>query len=138
MSGAYIHLGADVKLQIFTKNYARLVDVLPIKSLTHHFIKEEIINFDEEEAIMQTAGQSEAARIVLRKIGVSLKAHLTTSFDKLLSIMERYGGVSCVELVNEMRQHLPQNTTGNLYVAVTISLTTYVLKQLEQVAAKFL
>ena len=69
-----------------------MVDVLPIKTLTHHFVKDEIISFDEEEMIIQTAGRSEAAGIVLRKIGGSLKAHLTTSFDKLLSIMEQHGG----------------------------------------------
>ena len=111
----YIHVGASIKLEVFTKNYARLVDVLPIKSLTPHFIKDEVINFDDEET-MQTAGRSEAAGIILRKIGGSLKAHLTTSFDKLLSIMEQYGGAPCMELVNEMRQDLPQDITGN-YIA---------------------
>ena len=43
--------------------------------------------------------------MVLRKIGGSLKAHLTTSFDEL-NIMEQHGNVSCVELAKEMRQHL--------------------------------
>ena len=107
-----IHVGASIKLEVFTKSYAKLVDILPIKRLMHHFIKDEIITFDEEDIIMQTAVRSEAAGIVLRKIGGSLKAHLTTSFDKLLSIMEQYGGASCMELVNEMRQDLPQDITG--------------------------
>ena len=107
-----IHVGASIKLEVFTKNYAKLVNILPMKSLTHYFIKDEIITFDEEETIMQTAVRSEAAGMVLRKIGGSLKAHLTTSFDKLLSIMEQYGGASCMELVNEMRQDLPQDITG--------------------------
>ena len=106
-----------MKLQVFTRNYARLVDILPIKNLTHHFVNHEIINFDEEENILQAADQSrsQAARMVLRKIGGSLKAHLTTSFDMLLSIMEQHGGISCMELANEMRQHLPQDTTGKIY-----------------------
>ena len=101
---------------MFTKNYARLVDLLPIKSLTHHFVKNEIISFDDEEVILQTAGQSEAAGIVLRKIGVSLKSQLTRSFDKLLDIMEQHGGTSCVELVNEIRQDLPQDISGKVVV----------------------
>ena len=106
-------VGASIKLEVFTKNYARLVDVLPIMSLTRHFVKDEIISFDEEETIMQTAGRSEAAGMVLRKIGGSLTADLTRSFDKLLSIMEQYGGAPCMELVNKMRQDLPQDITGN-------------------------
>ena len=101
---------------MFNENFDRLVKVLPIKSLTPHFVKDEIISFDEEETIMQTIGRSEAARTVLRKIGSSLEAHLTTSFDKLLSIMEQYGGAPCIELVNEMRQDLPQDITSN-YIA---------------------
>ena len=105
---------------MFTKYYAKLVDVLPIKTLTHHFVKDEIISFDEEEMIMQTAGRFEAAGIVLRKVGWSLKAHLTTSFDKLLSIMEQHGGASCMELVNEIRQAIPQDLTGN-------SIASYVM-----------
>ena len=109
-----MYLGANIKLQVFTKNYARLVNVLPIKSLTHHFVEQEIISFDEEEVILQTAVQSQAAGVVLRKIGASLKSDLTTSFDKLLSIMKEHGGSSCVELVNKMTQDLPQNTTGKL------------------------
>ena len=108
------HVGVKVKLEIFTKNYARLVDVLPIKSLTHHFVKDEIISFDEEEVILQTLTRSEAAGMVLRKIGSSLKANLTISFDKLLSIMEQRGDTSCQELVSDMKQDLPKDITRKL------------------------
>ena len=114
---------------MFTKYYDRLVKVLPIKYLTPHFVKDKIISFDEEETIMQTVGRSEAARMVLRKIGSSLEAHLTISFDKLLSIMEQYGGASCMELVSEMRQDLPQDITSNYicsYVASNYIPCTYV------------
>ena len=107
------HVGVKVKLEIFTKNYARLVDVLPIKSLTHHFVKDEI-SFDEEEVILQTPTRSEAAGIVLRKIGGSLKANLTISFDRLLSIMEQHGGTSCQKLVSDMKQDLPKEITRKL------------------------
>ena len=107
---------------MFTKNYARLVNVLPIKTLTHHLVKDEIISFVEEETIMQTAENSDAARIVLRKIGNSLQAHLTTSFDKLLSIMEQYGGAPCIELVNEMRKDLQQDITGNYIFSYITSI----------------
>jgi len=108
-----VHLGTKIKSRVFTQNYAKLINILPVKSLIPYFIKEELINFDEEETILQKDSQPEAAGIVLRKIGRSLKADSTTSFDMLLSIMEQYGNTSCMELVNEMRQHL-QDTTGKL------------------------
>ena len=66
------------------------------------------------ETVLQAATPPEGAREVLWKISGSLKAHLTTSFNKLLSIMEQHGGISCVDLINEMRQDLPQDTTGKL------------------------
>ena len=112
------HVGVKLKLDIFTKNYARLVNVLPIKSLTHHFVKDKIITFDEEEVILQAPTQSEAAGMVLRKIGSSLKANLTISFDKLLSIMEQHGDISCLELVSDMKQGLPKEITRKLYSTI--------------------
>ena len=98
------------------KNYARLVDVLPVKSLTHHFIKDNVISLDELKIILQTPSRSEAAGMVLRKIGGSLKANLTTSFDKLLSIMEQHGSISCLELASDIRQDLLKETTRKLYI----------------------
>ena len=110
------HAGAKVKLEIFTKNYAKLVNVLPInKSLTHHFVEDKIIGFDEEEDVLQTPTRDEAARKVLIKIGGSLNANLTTSFDKLLCIMEQHGDAPCLELVKNMKQDLPKEITCKLY-----------------------
>lgn len=132
-------VGANGKLEVFRKNYARLVNVLPTKSLIHPFVTEKIINSDEEETILQAAGQSEAAGMVLRKIGHSLEANLTKSFDKLLCIMEQHGGASCAELVSEIRQELPQDVIGKplltmkylhacteLSIYITISIMLYI------------
>ena len=82
---------------------------MPIKSLTSYFVAEKIISFEDELVIQQTTRQSEAVSLVLRKITGSLEAGQTTSFDKLLIIMEQYGGISCEELANQMRQDLPQS-----------------------------
>ena len=110
----YVCTEADIKLQVFTEYYAKLANILPIRSLTHYFVKDKVISSDEEKTILQKATQSEGARTLLRKIGGSLEAHLTTSFNKLLSIMEQHGDISCVDLINEMKQDLPQDTTGKL------------------------
>ena len=128
-----MHVGAKAKLAAFTKNYARLVDVLPVKSLTHHFIKDNVISLDELKIILQTPSRSEAAGMVLRKIGGSLKANLTTSFDKLLSIMEQHGSISCLELASDIRQDLLKETTRKLYIIfamyiIHVSCVQYVIK----------
>jgi len=69
-------------------------------------VSERIITFEEEEEIQQVSVRSEAASIVLRKIAGSLKAGLTKSFEKMLFIMEQYGGISCEELANEIKLKL--------------------------------
>ena len=61
-------------LEVFTNHYATLAQILPVKTLSPHFISEGIISFEEEQIIQQTAVQSQAAIVILRKIGTSLQA----------------------------------------------------------------
>ena len=103
-------------LEAFTNHYSKLQNILPVKNLSGHFISERIINFEEEQ-IIQTVGQSQAATIVLRKIANSLQAGQTGSFDKLLNIMKDYGGLCCEELANQMRGELSENTTGRVTIS---------------------
>lgn len=91
---------------MFTKYYASLTSTLPIKNFTSHFISGGVISFEDEEVIQQMARLSEGFSLVLRKIASSLKAGQTKSFDKLLSIMEQHGGLSCSELVANIREEL--------------------------------
>ena len=98
----------NIKLTLFTKYYSKLVKVLPIKSLSAYFVSKQLIDFEDEEKIQSIHGQCKAARIALRKIYEALKAGQTKSFDELLFIMERYGGLSSVELVNEIRSKTNQ------------------------------
>ena len=105
-------LEVDIKLQIFYQHYNKLASVLPIKSLTSYFVKENVISHKEEKTIQRMVGQSQAVFIVLEKIHHSLETHSTESFDALMSIMEQHGDTSSVQLVKEMRQDLSQSETG--------------------------
>ena len=109
-------------LEVFVNHYGKLQNILAVKSLSGHFISERLINFEEEQIIQQTVGQTQAASIVLRKIGYSLRAGQTESFDRLLTVMKGHGGLSCEELANQMRGELSENTTGT----VTITYIVYV------------
>ena len=98
--------GADKALEIFINNYSRMQTIVPVKSLSGRLVTERIINLEEEETILQTIVQSQAASIVLRKIANSLQAGQTKSFDKLLIIMREHGGLSCEELANQIKDEL--------------------------------
>ncbi|XP_065890274.1 uncharacterized protein [Dysidea avara] len=100
--------GIERKLEVFTKHYASLINVLPIKNLSKYFVSEGIISFEDDEAIQQARGQSEASSLVLRKIATSLKIGQAKSFDTFLSIMERHGNMATDELANQMRGQLMQ------------------------------
>ena len=104
-------------LEVFTNHYGKLQNILPVKNLSGHFVSERIINFEEEQIIQQTVGQSQAASIVLRKIANSLQVGQKRSFVKLLIIMKDHGGLSCEELANQMRGELSENTTGTVTTA---------------------
>ena len=82
-------LGADIKLKVFTENYTKLASVLPTKNLANYLVKEKIISI-EEDSILQTTEQKQAAIIVLTKIHDFLEAYSTEKFDALISIMEQY------------------------------------------------
>ena len=100
--------------EVFTNNYGKLQNILPVKNLCGHLVSERIINFEEEQIIQQTVGQTQAASIVLRKVANSLQAGQTTSFDKLLSIMKDYGGLACEELADQIRRELSRSENGKV------------------------
>ncbi|XP_065895596.1 uncharacterized protein [Dysidea avara] len=110
--------GADRKLEVFTKYYASLSSVLPIKSITSHFISAGVISFEDEEVIQQMSSSLARSTLVLRKIASSLQAGQTKSFDKLLFIMEEHGGMPCDDLANQMRVELVQDMAGRIPKAV--------------------
>ena len=109
-----IYLVAEIKLKVFNENYAKLAIALPIKKSLTHLVKKDIISLEEEENVLQTFDQTEAAGIVLRKICESLKAHSNEKFDALMSIMEQYDDTLCLDLISEMKQELLQSTTGKV------------------------
>lgn len=100
---------ANRMLEVFTDHYGKLQSSTS-KNLSGHFVTERIIDIEEDLSIQQkaqTVGQSQAAAsIVLNKIENSLKAGQTSSFNNLLIIMEKYGGLACEELAKEMRGKL--------------------------------
>jgi len=84
---------ADIKeFEIIKASYDKLINVLPVKTLSHHLVSNEIITVDEEEEIASIPTSKEKASFVLRKIARSLEAGVTQSFYTLLAIMKKHGG----------------------------------------------
>ena len=114
-------IGADRKLEVFTKYYAKLSEVVPFKEWSHHFVSAGIIT-NEDNRIIQNTVQlpSQISSRVLDRVYQSLKLGMMTDmFDKLLSIMEQHGNTSCVELANQIRGR-PSSGTISVKCAVVI------------------
>ena len=106
-------VGTDIKLKVFNENFTKLTSILSTEeSLTHTFVKEDVISLEEEGKVLQRVEQTEAAAIILRQIHKSLEAHSTEKFDAMMSIMEQYGDTSCLDLISEMKKELLQGITG--------------------------
>ena len=107
--------GAGGKLEVFTDYYGRLATALPFKELSCHFVTARIISSEENQAIQQTAENSEMASLVFSKIHSSLQAGQTEMFDKFLLILDAHDNGSCIELANQMRAELSRGTAGKQY-----------------------
>ena len=99
---------------MFKASYAKLANVLPVKSLSNQLVSEEIITFDEEEEIESIPTSKEKASIVLRTIARSLEAGITRSYYALLTIMKDHGGDVAV-LASQLIASGTSSTPGLLY-----------------------
>ena len=109
-------VSAEKVLEVYTNYYSKLQNILPVKNISSHLVTERIINFKEEQEIQKTAVQSTAALIVLQKIASALEARQTESFYKLLIIMKNHGELCCVQLANQIRGELSENTAGRVTI----------------------
>ena len=110
---------------MFKASYAKLANVLPVKSLSNQLVSEEIITFDEEEEIASIPTSKEKASFVLRKIARSLEAGITRSYYALLTIMKDHGGDVAV-LASQLTASGTSSTPGLLYQSPPSCPTNYI------------
>ena len=115
------------EFKVFKASYAKLANVLPVKSLSDQLVSEEIITFDEEEEIASIPTSKEKASFVLRKIARSLEAGITRSYYALLTIMQNHGGDVAV-LASQLIASNTGGTPGLLYQSPPSCPTNYILR----------
>jgi len=106
---------------LFISFYSRLVTVLSVSSLSHYLVSARILNTNEEEQLDKINNSTAKATFVLRKIAAHLEGGSTESFHSFLSLIEKYGDISSIQLVSEIRSGMI-SLTG---VAVNCSYTFY-------------
>ena len=110
---------------MFKASYAKLANVLPVKSLSHHLVSNEIITIDEEEEIASIPTSKEKASFVLRKIARSLEVGITNSYYTLLTLMQNHGGDVAV-LASQLTASNISSTPGLFYQSPPSCPTNYI------------
>ncbi|XP_065912310.1 uncharacterized protein [Dysidea avara] len=88
---------------IFTKNYAKFVNILKINRLSHHFVSARIITLEEKDELTINS--------FLHTINSHLKSGIKESFLEMLDIMEHKGDIATISLAKRIKSELNICTT---------------------------
>ena len=111
---------------MFIDFYGKLAAVLPIPTLSPHFVSKRLLNAAEEEELNAISTSARKAVYVLRKISSSLQAGQTQSFYIFLKIVEEYGNAASIQVVHELKSEI-KYTTG-MYTVIAVMSTCMLIK----------
>ena len=89
---------------MFIQYYSKLTSILQV-DLTPHFVTAKIITLSDEDEITikaSTTSHRAAMKMLLKPISSSLKTGYTTTFYKMLEIMQQHGNDAAQHLGGEM------------------------------------
>jgi len=95
---------------IFIKFYGKLASVLPVTTLSPHFVSKNLLNTAEIEALHAISTSVKRAVYVLRKISASLQAGQTQSSYIFLTVIEEHGNAASIQVVSEIKSELEYST----------------------------
>ena len=103
-------------LEVLINNYTKLTH-LNFRTFSHDLVTARIINAGDNQNIQRTIDNHQVAALVLDKIDRSLKAGVTTLFERFLTILENDDDLCCNNLANRMREEFSENTTGRVTIS---------------------
>ena len=92
--------------ELFIRFYGKLASVLPVATLSPHFVGKNLLNMTEAQELDAISTNAKQAVYVLRKISASLQAGQTQTFDIFLTIIEEHGNAASIEVVSEMKSEI--------------------------------
>ena len=117
---------------MFVENYSAIKSTLRNTDLLQHFAVESVITMIELDEISSVRNPAEKIGALLSKISGPLEAGLTSSFYKLLDIMQDHGNRTTKELANIIRHSLQDHQHGygkycNLIILMYVYVQVYTL-----------
>ena len=113
-----LHTGNEKNVpeySVFTSHYHELVSTFSSANvnLPDYFVSESIITIEDNHTIHSKTDPHEKAMLLLKPIVATLQSGSTTSFDKMLGIMRKYGNESMRLLADKITQSLRGSEFGN-------------------------
>ena len=102
----------SVELEVMTKNYAKLCEVLSpvIDSMLPKLLSEKVITYEDKKNILvKQTGTCKAEALLDGTIKTSLSVDYPDSFYKLLRVMKDTQSNVCIQLVENMTGELPSD-----------------------------
>ena len=103
---------SSAEYEIFVEYYSQIVCCISAKTLSPHFVTENIISPAEEREICSVPSPIKAAGLLLSKVSLALNAGITKDFHKLLDIIEQYGNIDSKTVTTTIRKKLKCKSKG--------------------------
>jgi len=107
--------------EVFIQYYSKLTSILQV-DLTPHFVTVKIITLSDEDEITKASATSHRAamKMLLKPVSSSLEAGYTTSFYKMLEIIQQHGNDAAQHLAGEILAEVKspelKKSDGNEYM----------------------
>ena len=98
-----VSLTGKQEYDVFIQHYSKLISILQV-DLTPHFVTAKIITLSDEDEITKasTISHRAAMKMLLKPVSLSLETGYTTSFYKMLEIIQQHGNDAAQHLAGEM------------------------------------
>ena len=116
-----------VEFRVFQKYYNDMIKIIPITTLSCHFVSANIITPSEDEEVLSPVTSTEKTRTLLLKISGPLEAGYTASFYKLLNILEKFGNQDCIDLSSNIRNALLVEKYQGMCMHINYTLCSYIM-----------
>ena len=127
----YTDLGhCSAEYEVVIHFYSQIVCCISAKTLSPHFVVENIISSEDHLEISNVPSTVKAAALLLCKISCSLRAGSTEVFYKFLDIIEQYGGIDSKTVTTAIRKKLKSEDKGINYIDNNLHIHSYICMQL--------
>ena len=106
----------SAEYEVFIQYFSQIVCCVSAKTLSPHFVSENIISSEDDLEICNFTSHIKAAGLLLCKISYSIRAGIIDVLYKFLDIVEQHGSADSKVVTTAIRKKLKSKDKGICYV----------------------